>query len=295
MAGSSLWDFDEPSDVGSAWDQPASQGGTQQIDEDEDGNAKVRKRSRVGGRPSRQAKKGRSAEVVELLDDDDEGVGPSPLCSPIGKPLAPRSTRPLDCSPVMLQRLHASTSGAAVLDPETRRKMEHAKQLQLKVQEVELEDGLDDDEDLEVLELPSCRRPHATPAARARAAAAAAAEAEALAELEESLRGQASATAGDAGTAGVEAAGAGAGADDGTKLTLTCKCKQGSVEIRVRQSDPFSKLQKAFLMLATDKGWLSKPPASIKFEFDGDALELDSTPADLELEDGYTIDVTWKA
>ena len=285
MAGSSLWDFDEPSDVGSAWDQPASQGGTQQIDED--GNAKVRKRSRGGGRPS---KKGRSAEVVELLDDDDEGVGPSPLCSPIGKPLAPRSTRPLDCSPVMLQRLHASTSGAAVLDPETRRKMEHAKQLQLEVQEVELEDGLDDDEDLEVLELPSCRRPHATPAALALAAAAEA-EAEALAKLEESL--QTSATAGNASTAGVEAAGA--GADDGTKLTLTCKCKQGSVEIRVRQSDPFSKLQKAFLMLATDKGWLSKPPASIKFEFDGDALKLDSTPADLELEDGYTIDVIWKA
>eukprot|EP00955_Chlamydomonas_euryale_P109069 365904-Chlamydomonas_euryale.AAC.10 len=101
---------------------------------------------------------------------------------------------------------------------------------------------------------------------------------------------------------GASSSGAGAAAASaaaaGPKLTLVCQCRQGSVSIKLGSNDPFSKLQRAFLRAAADKGWLASgaaPPPGFKLQFDGETLRCDDTPAGNDMEDEEKVDVWWKS
>ncbi|GAX81038.1 hypothetical protein CEUSTIGMA_g8473.t1 [Chlamydomonas eustigma] len=80
------------------------------------------------------------------------------------------------------------------------------------------------------------------------------------------------------------------------KITITCQCKFGKVLIKLRVSDPLSKLQATFLASAVSKGWLPQPetPPGFRIEFDGDKVGMDETPKSLGLEDEDSVDISWK-
>jgi len=80
-----------------------------------------------------------------------------------------------------------------------------------------------------------------------------------------------------------------AGADDKSKeaMQLTIRDQNGDhVQFRVRKSTKFSKIFKAY---GKKKGLKTD---SMKFQYDGETLLGDKTPADHGIEDGEQIDVT---
>lgn len=66
--------------------------------------------------------------------------------------------------------------------------------------------------------------------------------------------------------------------------------KTDSQTLRIVKTDPLSKLVAGFREYAASKG-LTTQPQAIKFKFDGDALDPNSTAEDLALEDDDVIDV----
>jgi small ubiquitin-related modifier len=73
--------------------------------------------------------------------------------------------------------------------------------------------------------------------------------------------------------------------DENTHINITVKTQNNeSVQFKIKRTTPFKKVFKAF---AEKQG---KPEASLKFSFDGNRIEPDVTPNDLEMEDGDSID-----
>ncbi|KAG1681041.1 hypothetical protein FOA52_010002 [Chlamydomonas sp. UWO 241] len=82
------------------------------------------------------------------------------------------------------------------------------------------------------------------------------------------------------------------------KVTIIVQCKQGSVSIKMRKCDPFSKLQRAFLKAGVDREWFvsaDPPPLGFKLKFDGELLAADDTPEGADMEGDEKVDATWKA
>lgn len=79
------------------------------------------------------------------------------------------------------------------------------------------------------------------------------------------------------------------------KVLLVCKTQRhGNVKLRLRKGDPMSKLFSAFQLNAERKGWV-KQGAEMRFEFDGERLSGEETPAALEADEGDVIDVVYTA
>lgn len=75
-----------------------------------------------------------------------------------------------------------------------------------------------------------------------------------------------------------------AGVDDGS-ISITVKDQAGgAVVFKVKRTTKFSKIVDAF---CHKKGW---DPTQVRFVFDGNRLDRDSTPAEAEMEDK---DVSW--
>ncbi len=75
----------------------------------------------------------------------------------------------------------------------------------------------------------------------------------------------------------------------------------GKVTLKIRKSDPLSKVEKAFLAIARDKKWLPAsssssggPPTGFKITFDSDRVDLEESPESLGIEEGDALDITWK-
>lgn len=78
-------------------------------------------------------------------------------------------------------------------------------------------------------------------------------------------------------------------ADDRVTLKLVTKARQEQ-QMRIRTTDPLSKLFDKYRELAIGNGWASDI-SNFKFIFDGDEVEGSDTATDLDMEDGVVIDV----
>eukprot|EP00884_Botryococcus_braunii_P023387 jgi/Botrbrau1/9732/Bobra.0388s0024.2 len=77
--------------------------------------------------------------------------------------------------------------------------------------------------------------------------------------------------------------------DEKVTLKLVTKARQEQ-QMRIRSTDPFSKLFDKYRELAVEKGWASDS-SKLKFIFDGDEIQGSDTTIDLDMENGVVIDV----
>ncbi|KAG2488473.1 hypothetical protein HYH03_012978 [Edaphochlamys debaryana] len=83
-------------------------------------------------------------------------------------------------------------------------------------------------------------------------------------------------------------------ADNAPRVMVVMTWKSGKQSMRIRRSDPLSKLIDSFRKFAADKK-LTSQPQKIRFKFDGDDLQGSSTADDLDLDDADQIDVVLPA
>lgn len=273
-----LWDYDDDDDLqeeGAKWSDHDSE--PEVCSEDEDrvqtrkrGRAKATKREPVkprtqipticldlaGTQPSQKSDSDDDIEIVAVKRPHLEESAAS----------APQQAKP---QPV--------TANLEQFDPATIKAIEAQNQLNKMLQDLE-NDIIDDEEPsqpdtafrIDAYRLPKLNLAPAAPPPVETASAMGDMEADQLAE---------------------EAAKAAA---DENKITLTCKTKHGELKVRMRTTDPFSKLLDTFKIGAVKKGWDVPEGARFRMEFDGDKLEMADNPAGVGIEDEETIDVTWK-
>jgi Ubiquitin-2 like Rad60 SUMO-like len=80
-----------------------------------------------------------------------------------------------------------------------------------------------------------------------------------------------------------------------TQIVLKVQCRAAGdkpVKMRISKQDAFQKLFDAFRRHAEARAW-AHADAAMRFIFDGQRLEADATPSDLDCEDGDVIEVAW--
>jgi Ubiquitin-2 like Rad60 SUMO-like len=77
--------------------------------------------------------------------------------------------------------------------------------------------------------------------------------------------------------------------DEKVSLKLLTKSRQEQ-HMRIKNTDPLSKLFTKYREIAVSKGWASHG-SKMKFVFDGEEIHANDTAASLDMENGVVIDV----
>ncbi|KAL6753708.1 hypothetical protein V8C86DRAFT_2721238 [Haematococcus lacustris] len=80
------------------------------------------------------------------------------------------------------------------------------------------------------------------------------------------------------------------------KIVVTCQYAGGSIRISIRDTDTFARLLSSFLAAASKQGVaVPSSSAACRVLFDGDKMEPQATLASQDIEDGVSVDITWRS